>query len=61
MFHYRNWQEAEEYCSYDLQNEKFDEIIFNPLDWHQLACVAEKTVLFWNVEKVNETFYLQKT
>ncbi|XP_066933494.1 cilia- and flagella-associated protein 43-like [Clytia hemisphaerica] len=56
-----NWQEAEEYCSYDLQNEKFDEIIFNPLDWHQLACVAEKTVLFWNVEKVNETFYLQKT
>ena len=47
-FHHRNWQEAEEYCSYDLRNEKFDEIIFNPLDWHQLACVAEKTFLFWN-------------
>ena len=57
----RNWPDVEEHCSYELRKEKFDKIIFNPLNWRQFACIAERTVLVWNVEKVNETFHLQKS
>ena len=59
-FIFRNWPEEEEHCSYMLDKERFDKLIFNPLNWRQFACIAERTVLIWNIEKVNETFYLQK-